>query len=120
MSNFVIPEASSKGLEYFLQAHDLEMREGRFSRYDEEIYQTVLERVCYEDIVIDISSGDLHLTLRIAQRVYRVYAVEVNPLVVGTALLHTGLSLPRNLRIVCANALDFPLPPDVTTAILSI
>lgn len=114
----VIPEALEKDLLHFLQVHDLEEWEGRFGRYDEETYQFVLERVGPEDVVIEIGAGDLYLSLRLAQQAARVYAVEVNPRLVATALYAIGFSLPRNLQVVCANALDFPLPPGLTVAVL--
>lgn len=111
-------EAPDENLERFLRAHNLEEWEGRFSRYDEETYQAVLDRIGIDDVVIEIGAGDLYLALRIAQRAARVYAVEVNPLLVATALTGVGFSLPRNLQVICANALDFPFPPDITVAVL--
>ncbi len=111
-------EPQSRDFAHFLQTHCLDEWEGRCSRYDEEIYQAVLERVGPEDVVLEIGAGDLYLALRIAQRASRVYAVEVNPLLVATALAAIGFSLPRNLQVICANALDFPCPRDVTTAVL--
>lgn len=103
---------------HFLQIHGLEEWEGQFSRYDEETYQAVLERVRPEDVVLEIGAGDFYLALQIAQRASRVYAVEVNPLLVATTLATIGFSLPRNLQVICANARDFPFPTDVTTAVL--
>ncbi len=111
-------EPCSDGFVRFLQVHGLEDWEGQFSRYDEETYQAVLERVGPEDVVLEIGAGDLYLALRIAQRASRVYAVEVNPLLVATTLAALGFSLPRNLQVICANARDFPFPPDVTMAVL--
>jgi hypothetical protein len=118
MRETVIPKALCKDFAHFLQIHGLEEWEGQFSRYDEETYQAVLERVGPEDIVIEIGAGDLYLALRIAQKAHRVYAIEVNPMIVAATLAAIGFSLPRNLHVVCANALDFPLPPDVTIAVL--
>ncbi|MCX8067661.1 MAG: hypothetical protein N3B68_07595, partial [Anaerolineae bacterium] len=102
----------------FLQVHDLDEWEGRYSPYDEELYSEVLEYVGPADVVLEIGAGDLRLALRLAQRARRVYAIEVNPLLVAQALENIGLALPRNLIVVCGNALDFPVPSEVTIAVL--
>jgi SAM-dependent methyltransferase len=102
----------------FARDHNLADWEGWFSPYDEETYSAVLDHIAPDDVVLEIGAGDLRLALRIAERARRVYAVEVNPLVVGPALETIGLHLPRNLDVVCANALDFPFPPGVTAAVL--
>ncbi len=106
------------GFADFARLHDLVDWEGWFSPYDEETYSTVLSHIAPDDVVLEIGAGDLRLALRMAERARKVYAVEVNPLVVGPALKIIGLHLPRNLYVVCANALDFPIPPGVTVAVL--
>ncbi|RLC89755.1 MAG: rRNA adenine methyltransferase [Chloroflexi bacterium] len=106
------------GLADFARLHDLADWEGWFSPYGEETYSTVLGHIAPDDVVLEIGAGDLRLALRLAERARKVYAVEVNPLVVGPALEIIGLHLPRNLYVVCANALDFPISPDITTAVL--
>lgn len=107
-----------EGFGDFVTGHELAGWEGWFSPYDEETYSTVLSHVAPDDVVLEIGAGDLRLALRIAERARRVYALEVNPLVVGPALQIIGLRLPRNLHVVCANALDFSIPPGITTAVL--
>lgn len=102
----------------FANFHGLSDWEGWFSPYDEETYDAVLDHLAPEDVVLDIGAGDLRLALRMAEGVQKVYAVEVNPLVVGQALTTIGLDLPRNLYVICANALDFPIPTGVTVAVL--
>lgn len=102
----------------FLLRHDLDEWEGWFSPYDEDLYRAVLEHVTPTDIVMEIGAGDLRLALRLAQRAQQVYAVEVNPLLVARALEGVGLSLPRNLMVICANALDVPVPAGVTVGVL--
>lgn len=108
----------SEGFDTFTHRHRLTDWEGWFSPYDHRAYSAVLDHVAPDDVVLDIGAGDLRLALRLAQRAQEVYAVEVNPLVVGRALEIIGLDLPRNLRVICANALDLPIPADVTVAVL--
>jgi SAM-dependent methyltransferase len=107
-----------KNYESFTDFHDLTDWEGWFSPYTLETYETVLSQIAPDDVVLEIGAGDLRLALQMAERAQRVYAVEVNPLVVGSALETIGLHMPRNLHVICANALDFPIPPGVTAAVL--
>jgi SAM-dependent methyltransferase len=102
----------------FARLHNLADWEGWFSPYDDETYNAVLDHVAADDVVLEIGAGDLRLALRMAERAQRVYAVEVNPLVVGPALEMIGLRLPRNLHVTCANALDVPVPAGVSAAVL--
>jgi len=107
-----------EGFGAFAAGHELVGWEGWYSPYDEETYSTVLSHITLDDVVLEIGAGDLRLALAMAERAQRVYAVEVNPLVVGPALETIGLRLPRNLHVMCANALDVPFPPGVTVAVL--
>jgi hypothetical protein len=102
----------------FADLHDLVDWEGWFSPYTLETYQAVLDHIASDDVVLEIGAGDLRLALRMAARARRVHAIEVNPLVVGSALETIGLCMPRNLHVVCANALDVPILSGVTVAVL--
>jgi SAM-dependent methyltransferase len=106
------------GFARFADRHGLKDWEGWFSPYDDEVYDAVLSHVTREDVVLDIGAGDLRLALRLTERAQKVYAVEVNPLVVARALDTIGLDLPRNLHVICGNALDLRIPADVTIAVL--
>jgi len=106
------------GFSAFARLHDLADWEGWFSPYDEETYRAVLDHIAASDVVLEIGAGDLRLALRIAARARKVYAIEINPLVVGPALEVIGTCLPRNMHVVCANALDIAVPPGVTMAVL--
>lgn len=106
------------GLRRFAEQHELSDWEGWFSPYDEAIYQAVLSHIGSEDVVLDIGAGDLRLGLRMAEWAERVYAVEVNPLLLAQALDIIGLDLPRNLHVICANALDLSIPAGVSVAVL--
>ena len=107
-----------EGFASFAQRHGMVDWEGWYSPYDEDTYSAVLDHIGADDVVLEIGAGDLRLALRMAKRARRVYAVEVNPLVAGPALETIGLHMPRHLQVVCANALDFPIPAGVTVAVL--
>ncbi len=102
----------------FAKAHGLLDWEGWFHPYDDETYQTILQHVSAQDIVLEIGAGDLRLALQLAQRARRVHAVEVNPQLLGWAVSEIGRELPPNLHVLCANALDMEVPPHVTVAVL--
>jgi len=77
-------------------------------------YGEVLEMLDLSDVVFDVGAGDLRFALLASIRVKKVYAVEINPEVLGKALQVIGYDLPRNVIPICADAREFPLPPDVT------
>lgn len=106
------------GFASFAARHGLTDWEGWFSPYDDETYNQVLHNVREDDIALEIGAGDLRLALRLAERARRIYAVEINPKVLGPALEAIGWDLPCNLVAICANALDIPFPSDVTVAVL--
>ncbi|MCG2770292.1 MAG: class I SAM-dependent methyltransferase [Anaerolineae bacterium] len=107
-----------EGFAAFAARHDLSEWEGWFSPCDEEVHSQILRNVDECDEVLDLGAGDLRLALRMAEQVRRVYAVEVSPIVLGAALREIGFALPRNLHVICANALDMAIPPGVTVAVL--
>jgi len=77
-------------------------------------YDEVLSLLRTDDVVFDVGAGDLRFALLISEKVRKVYAVEVNPEILGRALQVIGYSLPRNIIPICADAREFPLPRDVT------
>ncbi len=85
---------------------------------DVEFYPFVLENLEANDVVLDLGAGDLRLDILMAERVKRVYAVEVNPILVGRALQVIGYDLPRNLIVICANLFDIETPKDVTVVVI--
>ncbi len=102
----------------FVERHDLQEWEALFAPYGDDVYQFVLRRLHPEDVVVDIGAGDFRFALQAARLVKRVYAIEIHPGLVARFLEEMGERLPRNLHVVCANALDFPFPPDVTVGVL--
>lgn len=110
------PEELKKWQE-FAKNHDLRDAEGWFLP-EHWYYADVIENVDENDVVLDVCAGNLALDLILSRICKKVYAVEVNPEVLSRALEIIGLDLPRNLIVVCCNALDFPVPQDVNTVIL--
>ncbi len=106
------------GFVAFAARHGLSEWEGWFSPCDDGVYSSVLQSIEPGDIVLDLGAGDLRLSLQMAERARLVYAVEVNPVVLGNALRVIGFDLPRNLHVICANALDVDIPSGVTVAVL--
>lgn len=107
-----------EGFKSFSKRHGLRGWEGWFSPYNNKIYEKILKNIKKDDVVLDIGAGDLRLSLQIAMRAKIVYAVEVNPKVLGPALEKIGWDQPCNLVAICANALDIPFPKDITIAVL--
>ncbi len=105
-------------LEGFSEEHGLQGWEAWFAPYDEKVYGFVLDRLSSDDVVLDIGAGDFRFALAAAKKVKRVYAVEIHAALVADFLGEIGLELPRNLQVICANALDFPFPEDVTVGVL--
>jgi len=77
-------------------------------------YDTVLELLNPCDVVFDVGTGDLRFALLASEKVKKVYAVEINPEILGGALQVISYDLPKNVIPICADAREFPLPPDVT------
>ncbi len=82
---------------------------------EEWFYDEVLRLLRPGDVVFDVGAGDLRFALLASQRLKRVYAVEVNPKILGRALQVIGFRLPRNVIPICTDAWNYPLPSDVTT-----
>lgn len=101
----------------FAKKHNFEGSEGWFLPEKEE-YRIVLDRVCKDDVILDIGAGNLALDVILADRCKKVYAVECNPFTVSKALKTIGYDLPRNLIVICANGLDVPIPSDVNTLVM--
>jgi hypothetical protein len=107
-----------EGFKAFAQEQGLLDWEGWFHPYDDETHQAVLQHITAQDVVLEIGAGDLRLALQLSQCAQRVYAVEVNPRLLGWAMREIGLELPGNLNVLCANALNMPFLPHVTVAVL--
>jgi hypothetical protein len=88
-----------------------------YAPYDPATYQSVLDQLGPNDVVLDIGAGDLRLDHQMAQIVRRVYAVEINPHVLEQADVLRD-PLPANLIPICADARTLDFPSDITTGVL--
>lgn len=84
--------------------------------FPEELnYNPCLELLSKDDVVFDVGAGDLRFDLIMAEMVKKVYAIEINPTIVSSALRIIGYDLPENLTVICGNGFDWNiLPKDVT------
>lgn len=88
--------------------------EGIWAPYDEATYLAALAFLEPEDVVLDIGAGDLRFARRAVRRTRKVFAVERNPEVLQTL----PQAQPENLIVACADALAWPFPKGITSAVL--
>ena len=81
---------------------------------EDMFYDPCLEKLSRDDVVFDVGAGDMRFDLIMAEKVRKVYAVEINPTITARALNIIGYGLPPNLIAVCGNAFEMELPSDVT------
>jgi len=91
--------------------------EAMYAPYDQLTYQSVLELLKPEDVVLDIGAGDLRLSRQAAWMVEKVYAVEINAQVLDQAYALPE-PLPDNLIPICADARALDFPTDITVGVL--
>lgn len=77
-------------------------------------YESCMTQLSKDDVVFDVGAGDLRFDLMMADKVKKVYAVEINPTILASALRIIGYDLPVNLTVICGNAFEMELPSDVT------
>lgn len=82
---------------------------------EEMYYQDCLSKLSPDDVVFDVGAGDLRFDLVMSRMCRRVYAVEITPQLVSSALRIIGWDMPANLTVICGNAFEMELPGDVTT-----
>lgn len=92
----------------------LEGWEALWAPYDEATYAAVLTVIEPSDVVLDIGSGDLRLSRRIAEQARLVIAWEIQAALVAAAFR----PLPVKLLVVVADARIEPVPAGVTSAVL--
>jgi len=100
----------------FQDRHDMQGGEIFFVP-DRRYYGKILSCIRPYDVVLDAGAGDLRFSLALAKRASKVYAVEINPKVIGPALTTIGYDLPSNVIPICADVFRWPVPADVTTVV---
>jgi len=84
--------------------------EAIYAPYDQSTYQAVLALLKPQDIVLDIGAGDLQFSRRMAQMTSKVYAVEVNAVVMQQGLDSSAARTDNLIPILAdARTLDFPI-----------
>jgi SAM-dependent methyltransferase len=91
--------------------------EAIFAPYDQPTYQAVLELLGPEDVVLDIGAGDLRFSRQAARIANKVYAVEINDLVLQQGLASRNL-VPDHLIPIQADAAALDFPSDITVGVL--
>lgn len=81
---------------------------------EEYNYESCMTQLSKDDVVFDVGAGDLRFDLMVAEKVKKVYAVEIDPVVLASALRIIGFDMPVNLIVICGNAFEMELPKDVT------
>lgn len=84
--------------------------------YDQGTYQLALREISPADAVLDIGAGDLRFSLQIAAIARQVIAVEIQEEIVRLGP-HPS-AYPHNLKVEIADALVWPFPEEITTAVL--
>ncbi len=91
--------------------------EAMYAPYDQPTYQSVLDRIRPEDVILEIGAGDLRLSRQIAIHARKVYAVEIDARVLDQALAARD-PLPLNLIPVRADARAWTFPTDIAAGVL--
>jgi hypothetical protein len=92
--------------------------EALWAPYDQPTYQAVLDVLTSDDIVLEIGAGDLRLAIQMANLSHKVYAIEIQELLLDRALNSVEKSLPGNLVIFHGDACSLPFPSGLTTGVL--
>ncbi len=95
---------------------DMQVWERMWAPYDESTYQSVLEKIYPEDILLDIGAGDLRLARRAAGIARKVYAIEVRGVLIDQSSARGPL--PENIRVIRGDARSLYFPEEVTCGIL--
>jgi hypothetical protein len=91
--------------------------EAMYAPYDQATYQSVLDQLVPDEVIVDIGAGDLRLARQMAKIARKVYAVEINVRVPGPAETARD-PLPANLTPICADARTWQFPSEVTVGVL--
>ena len=84
---------------------------------EEWYYRDVQKLLNRDDVVLDAGAGDLRFSLIMSEFVKKVYAVEINPKILGYALKTVGFDMPENVVVIAGDVREIELPSDVTTIV---
>jgi SAM-dependent methyltransferase len=101
-----------------LTAADNAFWEALWEPYDQPTYQAVLELLTPDDIVLEIGAGDLRLAILMAKATQKVYAIEIQQLLLDRALNSSSGPLPGNLNLTHGDACTLPFPSGIMTGVL--
>jgi hypothetical protein len=85
-----------------------------WSPYDPPTYQSVLEKINSNDVVLEIGAGDLRLSHSMALISKQVYAIEIQKDILG----QHKQALPKNLTIFHGDARTINFPPDISVGVI--
>jgi hypothetical protein len=92
--------------------------EAMWAPYDEPTYQTVLDALQSDDIVLEIGAGDLRLARRMAKITKKVIAIEKQKAILEQTLASLSEPLPDNLEIIEGDACQLSFPLGITAGVL--
>jgi hypothetical protein len=101
-------------LEFYQRYHDELSFASPIPIAHKENYSQMLSFLQPDDVLCDMGSCYLQFPLLASAKCRKVYAVELNPIVISKALRAVGYLMPINLIVTCAEWHQFPVPADVT------
>lgn len=102
--------------QHVLEAEELASSEG-FERLRDEIVR--LARPVPDDVVVDVGAGTGLLTLALAPRVARVWAVDISPAMLERLAMKTATAGLANVETAAANAVTLPLADESVSLVVS-
>jgi hypothetical protein len=91
--------------------------ETMYAPYDQATYQSVVDCLSADDIILDIGAGDLRLSRQMARIARKVYAIEINVRLLDQVNAARE-PLPANLSPICGDARALDFPADITIGVL--
>jgi SAM-dependent methyltransferase len=116
IENMDIDQDELMRYQLFLKKHKILGSEYWFCPED-FYYDGILQNITKKDVIFDIGAGNFQLDILMCKKAKKVYAIEIDPILISDYIKVIGYSMPKNLIIICGNGFDFPIPIDVTTVI---
>ena len=86
--------------------------------YDQKTYQSVLDHIHQDDVVLEIGAGDLRLAIQIAKIARHVTAIEIHRELLERAWFDYSVDIRSNLTIIPGDACLIPFPQDINVGVL--